>query len=121
MDTNPANGNHESRHLRCLLDRIANKWSILVVGLLEDGPLRFSELQRQLGGVTQKVLTQTLRGLERDGLVSRTVQAQVPPRVDYELTALGRLLSVPLAELAKWALAHADEVESARAAFDARQ
>jgi len=108
------NGNYSSPELRCLLDRIADKWTVLVIGLLEARPKRFSELQRELGGVSQKVLTQTLRRLERDGLVSRTVYAQVPPRVEYALTPLGRTLSAPLAALLEWALTHHEQVMRAR-------
>ena len=87
---------------------------------LEGGTLRFQELRRAVEGVSQKMLTQTVRGLERDGLVERTVHAVIPPRVDYALTPLGRSLSTRIAELREWAYAHIDEVEDARAAFDQR-
>jgi DNA-binding HxlR family transcriptional regulator len=102
------------------LDRIANKWTTLVFGLLEDGPQRFSDLRRGIGGITQKMLTQTLRELERDGLVSRTVYATVPPNVEYELTALGRTLSEPIGALRNWAVEHIAEVITAQQLYDQR-
>jgi DNA-binding HxlR family transcriptional regulator len=102
------------------LDRIANKWTTLVFGLLEDGPKRFSDLRRGIGGITQKMLTQTLRDLERDGLVSRTVYGTVPPHVEYELTALGRTLSEPIGALRQWALEHIAEVVAAQQLYDRR-
>jgi DNA-binding HxlR family transcriptional regulator len=102
------------------LDRIANKWTTLVFGLLEDGPQRFSDLRRGIGGITQKMLTQTLRELERDGLVSRTVYATVPPHVEYELTALGRTLSEPIGVLRNWAVEHIAEVITAQQLYDQR-
>ena len=107
---------------RQLLDRIADKWVTLVLAALgesEDG-LRYSELARRLAGVSQKMLTQTLRALERDGLVAREVTASVPVRVDYRLTALGRSLLVPVMQLKAWAEAHMTEVLAAREAYDAR-
>lgn len=95
---------------RALLDRIGDRWTVLVIGILADGPQRFSQLRRRVDGVSQKMLTQTLRGLEADGLVTRTVFAEVPPRVEYELTALGHSLRVPLLALEDWAREHMDEV-----------
>jgi DNA-binding HxlR family transcriptional regulator len=106
---------------RQVLDRIGDKWSVLILGLLADGPRRFTELSRQIEGVSQKMLTQTLRGLERDGLVTRTVHAAVPPRVDYALTDLGRTLTAPLAALESWARDHIGDVVKSRARYDARQ
>ncbi|WP_100498253.1 winged helix-turn-helix transcriptional regulator [Geodermatophilus chilensis] len=106
---------------RQTLDRIGDRWTILVFGALADGPRRFTELARRIEGVSQKMLTQTLRGLERDGLVTRTVHASVPPRVDYELTPLGRTLSGPIAALEQWARDHMGEVLAARAAYDAER
>lgn len=106
---------------RAALDRIANKWTTLVIGLLEDDdklPKRFSELRRGIGGISQKMLTQTLRNLERDGLVNRTVYPEVPPRVDYELTALGRTLIEPIAALRDWAVEHINEVTVAQDKYD---
>lgn len=104
---------------RLLLDRIGDRWTVLLVGALADGPRRFGELARAVDGISQKMLTQTLRSLERDGLVDRTVHPTVPPRVDYELTALGRSLTEPLAALSRWAVAHMDAVVDARDLYDA--
>ena len=89
--------------------------------VLFDGPKRFNEIKRLIGGVSQRMLTLTLRGLERDGLVTRTIFPTIPPRVDYELTGLGRGLSQPVIALGEWAKAHQTEIESARARFDIRQ
>lgn len=104
---------------RVLLDRISDKWVTLVLCALADGPLRFSELSRQLAGVSQKMLTQTLRTLERDGLVTREITPSVPVRVDYELTDLGRSLLPVLALLKEWAEEHMDQVHLAQAEYDA--
>lgn len=106
---------------RTVLDRIGDRWTVLVVGALTRGPMRFSELSRRIDGVSQKMLTQTLRGLERDGLVTRTVHPEVPPRVEYELTATGRTLTEPLAALDAWARAHIDDVMRSREEYDAAQ
>ncbi len=103
-----------------ILARIGDKWSVLVVMLLGDGPKRFSEIRRMVDGISQRMLTLTLRGLERDGFVTRTVFPTIPPRVDYELTALGRSLRDPIGRLGEWAFAHRAEVERARVRFDAR-
>jgi DNA-binding HxlR family transcriptional regulator len=104
--------------VRDVLDRIGDKWSVLVIALLGDGPMRFMELKRAIGLVSQRMLTQTVRALERDGLVTRTVHPVVPPRVDYELTDVGKGLQVLLAQLAQWAFAHRDDVAVARAHYD---
>lgn len=101
-----------------ILARVGDKWTVLVVTRLGAGSLRFSELRRQLFGISQKMLTTTLRGLERDGFVTRTVTPTIPPRVDYELTDLGRDLLVPVAELGQWAIRNRERVESARKQFD---
>ena len=106
---------------RQALDRIADRWTILVLLALADGSKRFTELSRTIEGVSQKMLTQTLRGLERDGLVTRTVHAVVPPRVDYELTDLGRTLLGPVAALEEWARGHMGDVLTARERYDAAQ
>lgn len=106
---------------RQVLDRIADKWTTLVIGLLEAGPRRFSELQRGIDGISQKMLTQTLRSLERDGLVQRTIYAEVPPRVEYTLTPLGETLCAPIKAIRCWAEAHIDDIASAQMAYDARQ
>lgn len=105
---------------REVLSRVGDKWSVLVVALLGEGPKRFSELRRNIEGVSQRMLTLTLRGLERDGLVRRTVFPTVPPRVDYELTRLGRSLRQPIRALAKWAEKHRTAVQDARAKYDTR-
>jgi len=99
---------------RVVLDRLGDKWTGLVVGLLRDGSLRFTQLRNGIGGVAPKVLTETLRSLERDGLVTRTVHAQVPPRVDYELTDLGHSLVEPLDLLRDWAEEHVSAILAAR-------
>src|SRR5215213_2353843 len=105
---------------RQVLSRIADKWSMLVILALEPETLRFSELRRRVEGVTQKMLTQTLRGLERDGLVTRTAYPTVPVTVEYELTTLGRSLAGAVATIRGWALEHIEEVESARERYDAQ-
>src|SRR5688500_2277877 len=87
---------------RQVLDRIGDKWTALVIGLLENRVMRFSELQRSIGGISQKMLTQTLHNLERDGLVTRTAYAEVPPRLEYRLTPLGSTLVIPLAIIREW-------------------
>ena len=104
---------------RKLLDRIGDRWTVLVIATLEEGPRRFSEIRRRVDGVSQKMLTQTLRALERDGLVTRTVHAEVPPRVEYALTPLGRSLLDPLGALMRWATDHLGEVEQAQQAYAA--
>jgi len=100
--------------------RLGDKWSMLLVLLLRSGRRRFGELKRLVRGISQRMLTLTLRNLERDGLVKRTYHPTVPPRVDYELTELGRSLSEPIATLGAWAKVHEDEIRSARNGFDAR-
>jgi DNA-binding HxlR family transcriptional regulator len=102
------------------LARVGDKWSVFVIMLLGDGPRRFNEIKRMVGGISQRMLTLTLRGLERDGLVTRTVFPTIPPRVDYELTDLGRGLWQPVEALGKWARDHQTEIEDARARFDRR-
>jgi DNA-binding HxlR family transcriptional regulator len=106
--------------LRTVLGRIGDKWAIYIVDRLGDGPRRFSELHRGIDGITGRMLTVTLRGLERDGIVTRTVHATVPPRVDYDLTPLGRTLLVTIGQLVAWADEHIGEIEAARADYDAR-
>ena len=120
MGTNGPNNVYCSACLRCLLDRIADKWTTLVIGVLERGPIRFTTLRREVGGVSQKMLTQTLRGLERDGIVQRTMYPQIPPRVEYSLTPLGHTLCEPLAAIRQWAEEHGEEVMSAQATYDGR-
>jgi DNA-binding HxlR family transcriptional regulator len=99
---------------RVVLDRIAEKWTGLIVIALSDETLRFTELRQRIGGVAPKVLTQTLRALERDGLITRTVYAEVPPRVEYRLTPLGRSLREPLEAVQSWAERHVSAVMAAR-------
>lgn len=106
---------------RLLLDRIGDKWVALVICALADGPLRYTELGGRLAGVSQKMLTQTLRALERDGLVSRSVTASVPPRVDYELTDIGRTLLAPIEALKAWAEENMGEVLVSREQYDQRE
>ena len=101
-----------------VLARVGDKWSILVIAMLARGSMRFSEIKRSIGSISQKVLTATLRGLERDGYVLRNVTPSIPPRVDYELTDLGRDVLVPVTALAEWALSQRERVEKARIAFD---
>ncbi len=103
---------------REVFDRIGDKWSLLVVFTLSEGPVRFNELKRQIEGISQRMLTLTLRGLERDGLLTRTIYPTIPPRVDYELTSLGRSLIAPVAALAEWAQIHISMIENARQRFD---
>lgn len=104
---------------REILARIADKWTALIIGVLaHGGTRRFNELRRLIGGISQKMLTQTLRDLERDGLVRRTIFAEIPPRVEYELTPLGQTLCDPLSALGKWASDHIEEVRNAQRAFD---
>jgi DNA-binding HxlR family transcriptional regulator len=113
-------GNHEGCiAVREVLKLVGDKWSVLVVAILGKGPLRFSELRRTIEGISQRMLTLTLRGLERDGLVTRTVTPTIPPRVDYELTKLGLTLLEPVSALAKWAERNRATIQGARDRFDA--
>ncbi|AYN32675.1 transcriptional regulatory protein [Streptomyces albus] len=106
--------------VRQILDRVADKWSLLVIALLDRRTLRFSELRRQIEGISQRMLTVTLRQLERDGLVLRTVYPVVPPRVDYELTQLGVTLHDTIRSLVVWTEEHQNEIAAARAQYDAK-
>jgi DNA-binding HxlR family transcriptional regulator len=106
--------------VREVLTRVGDKWSVLVVVLLGDGSKRFSELRRMIEGISQRMLTLTLRGLERDGLVTRTVEPTIPPRVDYELTPLGRTLLEPVMGLAAWAEKNRVVLQAARDRYDAK-
>ncbi len=107
---------------RELLDRVADKWTTLIIGMLgiAPAPLRFGELRRTVHGISQKMLTQTLRDLERDGLVVRRLYPEIPPRVEYALTPLGRTLEEPLAALARWSERHMAAVRAAQHDFDAK-
>jgi DNA-binding HxlR family transcriptional regulator len=110
---------YSSCAMRQVLDRVGDKWTVLVIGLLEGGPVRFNRLKAALPGISQKVLTATLRSLERDGLVLREVQLAVPVRVEYSLTASGRTLIEPLRRLRDWSQEHFAEIDAARQAYDA--
>lgn len=104
--------------VREVLDRIGDKWSVLVITCLSEGAHRFNALRRRIDGISQRMLTETLRHLERDGLVRRTLYAEVPVRVEYELTALGQTLIEPIAVLATWAERHRSEITAAREVYD---
>lgn len=110
----------EDCEVRQILDRIADKWSLLVISLLDRDTMRFTELRRSVDGISQRMLTTTLRHLERDGLVRRTVHPVVPPRVDYEVTDLGCTLLDTIQALVGWTERHQHEIAAARAAYDAR-
>jgi len=107
--------------ISALLSRIGDKWTVLVVQTLGEGSHRFNELRREIPSVSQRMLTLTLRNLERDGLVNRTVTPTIPPRVDYELTDLGRSLQKPICALAAWALDNVDAIHKAQARYDREQ
>ncbi|WP_205651108.1 winged helix-turn-helix transcriptional regulator [Tsuneonella mangrovi] len=109
------------RAVNDVLSRIGDKWSVRVVMSLARGTKRFNELRREIDSISQRMLTRTLRGLERDGLVSRSVKPTVPPRVDYALTELGESLTGPIAALGNWAMANSYAIEVARADFDEAQ
>ena len=123
MDTNALPGNVLDPNCpsRVIFQRIGDKWASLVIQVLGGGPVRFSELRKMVHVVTPKVLTQTLRALERDGLITRTVHAQVPPRVDYELTPMGESLLQPLTLLRQWAESHVPTILEARDTYDEAQ
>lgn len=108
----------ECQAVNGVLARVGDKWSVLIIVLLGDGPKRFNEIKRMVGGISQRMLTLTLRGLERDGLVTRTIFPTIPPRVDYELTALGHSLWAAVEPLALWARAHVPDVQKAQGKFD---
>jgi DNA-binding HxlR family transcriptional regulator len=114
---------HQLSHVNCrkvsqVLARVGDKWSVLIVMLLGGGPRRFNEIKRMVEGISQRMLTLTLKGLERDGMVSRTVTPTVPPRVDYDLTDLGRSLLIPVAGLGDWAQNNMARIEAARERYD---
>jgi len=112
---------HESgscRRISEILSRVGDKWTVLVIVQLKGGPLRFSEIKQRLGSISQKMLTTTLRALERDGFVKRTVFPTVPPRVEYALTPLGSDLLKPVSEMANWAVQNTERIERARQRFD---
>jgi DNA-binding HxlR family transcriptional regulator len=118
----PFQANFNCQGVSPVLSRVGDKWSVLIVVLLGgDEPRRFNELKRLIGGITQRMLTRTLRGLERDGLVTRTMFPTIPPRVEYALTPLGRSLSKPVRALAVWAQANHAKIAEARENYDRRQ
>ncbi|SNS92676.1 transcriptional regulator, HxlR family [Micrococcales bacterium KH10] len=114
-------GDDGARAIRDVLNRIGDKWSLLVIGALKDRTLRFTELHQQVRGISQRMLTLTLRQLERDGLITRTVHAEIPPRVEYELTAMGLTLFGPTQALAGWAIANYPAIEAARLHYDGQK
>jgi DNA-binding HxlR family transcriptional regulator len=114
----PLHATRDCRRVSALLGRIGDKWSVLIVVLLGEGPRRFNDIKRSVGGISQRMLTLTLRGLERDGLVTRTLYPSVPARVDYALTPLGHSLREAVAGLGDWALAHHAEIEAAQTRYD---
>jgi DNA-binding HxlR family transcriptional regulator len=120
-DEHPAMGG-DCRKVSKILARVGDKWSVLVVMLLgSGGPRRFNEMKRLIGGISQRMLVLTLRGLERDGMVTRTMYPTIPVRVEYELTELGRSLREPVVALGTWAYAHLPQIEASRAHFDDRE
>jgi DNA-binding HxlR family transcriptional regulator len=110
----------DCRAISDVLARVGDKWSVLVVSKLGDGTKRFNELRREIGGISQRMLTLTLRGLERDGLVARTIVPSSAPGVQYDLTALGRDLLQPVSALSAWAIRNQGKIEQSRAKFDAK-
>jgi DNA-binding HxlR family transcriptional regulator len=111
----------QGRAIRALLDRIADKWALLIIATLHNQRLRFTELQQRIPGISQRMLTFTLRKLERDGLVIRTAHAEVPPRVEYEPSELAATLIPHAVALASWAIDHSPDIDAHRAAYDERQ
>ena len=111
----------DCRGISEILSRVGDKWSVLVVSYLGNGTMRFSELKRQIGGISQKMLTATLRNLERDGFVTRKIYPTIPPKVEYTLTPLGRELWIPVQNLAQWARSNISRIDSARSQFDRLQ
>ncbi|MET3597890.1 DNA-binding HxlR family transcriptional regulator [Mesorhizobium shonense] len=107
--------NPDCRKVNAILSRIGDKWTILAITMLADQPRRFNELKRLIGGISQQMLTRTLKALEADGMVTRKVHATVPPQVEYGLTDLGSSLAAPIMQLATWVLDHLDEIETHRA------
>lgn len=114
----PGDGD-DCRVVREILDLVGDKWTLYIIATLRNGPVRFNELRRQIDGISQRMLTINLRGLERDGLVKRTLFPTVPPRVDYELTEVGRTLLVPVMALVTWANSNQENIRSARVRYDA--
>lgn len=116
----PKHDSEDCRAVGAVLARVGDKWSVLTISLLGNGPRRFNEMKRMVGGISQRMLTLTLRGLERDGLVTRTVFPTIPPRVDYELTDLGKSLCRPVEALGVWARQHRPDIAAAQRRYDER-
>jgi DNA-binding HxlR family transcriptional regulator len=110
----------DNRRVGRVLSRVGDKWSVMVIVYIQDGPRRFNEIKRGIEDISQQMLTRTLRGLERDGLVTRTIMPTSPPQVEYALTGLGRSLSRPVLALGQWACEHIDQVDEAQRRFDER-
>lgn len=115
----PSEGD-DCRMVREILDLVGDKWTLYIIATLRNGPIRFNELRRQIDGISQRMLTINLRGLERDGLVKRTLFPTIPPRVDYELTEVGRTLLAPVMALVTWANSNQENIRDARVRFDAK-
>lgn len=109
----------DCRMVREILDLVGDKWTLYIIATLKDGPVRFNELRRRIDGISQRMLTINLRGLERDGLVKRTLFPTIPPRVDYELTEVGRTLLSPVMSLVRWANSNQENIKGASVRFDA--
>lgn len=120
LSTCPIRGDG-GRTIRRVLERIGNKWTLVVIATLHSQRLRFKDLQQHIPGISQRMLTLTLRNLERDGLISRTAHAEVPPRVEYELTDVGRTLIGPAVHLAEWAASYSPDIDRSQRLYDAQQ
>ncbi|WP_075657433.1 helix-turn-helix domain-containing protein [Pseudochrobactrum sp. B5] len=118
VERDEADDHETCKALGQILDRIGDKWTIMVVGVLSSGPVRFNAMMKTIGGVSHRMLTLTLRSLERDGLVSRTAYPTIPPKVEYELTEAGRSLIEPLGVLSAWAVAYQPVIEQSRVEYD---
>jgi DNA-binding HxlR family transcriptional regulator len=116
----PDHNSMDCRAVSSVLARVGDKWSVLIIVLLGGGTKRFNEIKGMVGGISQRMLTLTLRGLERDGLITRTIFPTIPPRVDYELTALGRSLWAAVEPLSNWARSHVTDIHKAREKFDTK-
>jgi DNA-binding HxlR family transcriptional regulator len=126
MNVTDARESSPVRHGACravapVLARIGDKWSVLIIMVLSQGPCRFNALKREVDGISQRMLTLNLRGLERDGLITRTMYPSIPPKVEYALTELGQSLRIPVMALGQWAYANRDAMEAARRSFDAKE
>lgn len=119
MEFTAPGGHDDCDMVREILDRIGDKWSLYIIATLKDGPVRFNALRRRIDGISQRMLTITLRGLERDGMVRRTMFPTIPPRVEYELTGIGRSLLAPVMALTMWADANRTNIRNARLRYDA--